>query len=157
MSAKIEIPFSTNAPAVWAAYLQGMVAFIKGKLEKISSNLLVDPNINSVKKTSYNAWVGFTDDSDWITIDDNGPEETSRRIFITFSDVRSPEGISFECMEGPIDDDNVRYKEFSEMKFSADVLENDKIYAEFAKWLGGGSLDVVVFEKHEKRLYPTKP
>jgi len=147
----MEMIFSANAATAWVRHLQLVKDFISQKISFLNADFAVYLTINSTVSVDENqSWNGFSNDEDWIAIDDQQTEETSRRIFIKFASIKGKPCISFEFMEGPNDDCNLRFREISEMKFDASILVSARIYIEFVKWIREGKFDTSFFETNQK-------
>jgi hypothetical protein len=147
---KIELKFVSNAATLWAHYLIAMKDFVYKKM--LNAGFIgfeVDLTINSLfGDIDIYPQVGFSSDVDWITIDDCKDDEICKRIFIYFASIDDNSGIRFEFLEGPNNDENLRLIEISEMRFNPEILENEKIYAEFAKWFRGEEINIELFKSH---------
>jgi len=147
---KIELKFAINAPTLWAHYLNAIKDLVNKKVINVGYvGFEVDLTINSLfENTDVYPQVGFSSDVDWITIDDCKDDAICKRIFIYFARVDDADGIRFEFIEGPNNDENLRLIEISEMRFNPEILVSEEIYEEFAKWFGGEAVNVELFKGH---------
>lgn len=153
---EITIPFSADAASLWAGYLTHITALVKIQSALFTGYCEVHPEINSIQKHSQEGtYVGFSNDIDWITIDD-GKEDgtTSRRVFINFPSISDEnKGLELEFLEGENNDENFRYKELSEVRFDAVFLGMNELYIEIGKWFKGGEINTSILLNHPTKLF----
>lgn len=90
-------------------------------------------------------YYSLDDGAELITIDDGGEEAVSRRVFIDILHAERESWINFTFMVGPFDSDNVSYPELEEINASYQILSEEVIYDEIAKWIRGEELNPQVF------------
>jgi len=140
MKKKIKLDFYSNPADLWIAYIDYFADYFERKMK---GDGLVCCEINSVK----NSGLINIGEIDQIVLSDGLIEEISRKVFINFNVFSSLSGerskIKFEFLSGPINEEDFRFTEVSNISFVPKILLDPKLIVQFKNFLNSD-------EKNEK-------